>query len=279
MNFIGKYVARNELLKKILSSSDLLKEVAGRYVLGKDLEDISVAVKDWNGQGFGVILYPIEAGAPEYLDSLKFLSEKEIKGSISLRTPLKNMDSVVEEAIKRRVRLELDMRNPETIDQTLQQYSEIKRKHADSVICLQANLYRTAADIEELSSVSPIVRLVKGAFDGENAYQTKEEIDLNFILLAKKLMDKGIKTYLATHDDKIIKEFIKYAKDMEIQKEHFGFQMLHGVRADLQEGLQKEGHELWKYLAYGEDWVPYCINRILERKENIRFALETILRK
>src|SRR3989344_8960178 len=187
MNPIGKYLAKNERLKKMLSSSDLVKTIAQRFVLGNNLENISDLVEGWNNNGFGVILYPIEADSLDYIEALEFFSKKGIKGSISLRTPLENLDLVIEEAEKRRARLEIDMRNPETVDQTLQLYSEIKRKHAESVICLQANLYRTAVDIEGLSDASSIVRLVKGAFDDERTYQKKEEIDLNFIGLAKIL--------------------------------------------------------------------------------------------
>ncbi|MEK6809113.1 MAG: proline dehydrogenase family protein [Nanoarchaeota archaeon] len=278
MNSVGRYLVQNGALKKILSSSDPIKKIAQKFVLGKNLEEILPAVEGWKKDGFGVILYPIEADSGDYLKALKFLSEKEITGSISLRTPLEDIDSVTEEAIHQKVRIEIDMRSPKTVDQTLQLYSEIKRKHTDSIICLQANLYRTAADIEDLTAVVPIVRLVKGAFNGAGTYQTKKDADVNFIKLAKRLMDKGIKTYIATHDQKLINEFIKYTEKRGIERELFGFQMLYGVRTKLQEELLENGHEVWKYVAYGEDWVPYCVNRIFERKENITFALNAILR-
>jgi len=278
MNLISRYVARNESLKKALSSSSLVKRIAQRFVLTENLEESNLIGK-WYDQGFGVILYPIEADAQNYLEALTFWSEKPVAGSVSLRAPFEDLNLVVEEAAKKGVRLEFDMRAAKEVDQTLQLYSEIKRKHSDSVICLQANLYRTATDIEDLHDLSPIVRLVKGAFKSERSYRCREEIDLNYIRLAKMLINRDVKTYLATHDEKIIKELISFSEERGIGRDQFGFQMLHGVRSTLQEELRKDGYEVWKYLAYGEDWVPYCINRLLERKENISFALEAILKE
>lgn len=278
MKSIGKYVAENGRLKMILSSSRLVQRVGHRFVLGENLDDISQILEDWNKAGFGVILYPIEADSQGYIESLRFLSQMEIMGSISIRTPLKNLNLILEEAEKSRVRIEVDMRSPKTVDQTLQIYADIKKKHTDSVICLQANLYRTVSDIGQLAHLSPIVRLVKGAFNGEQAYKKKTDINSNFIRLAEMLVEMGIKTYLATHSENIINQFIKYTENRGIDRKQFGFQMLYGVRQGIQEKLCREGHDVWKYVAYGEDWVPYCVNRMLERKENIRFALESLLR-
>lgn len=275
----GKYIAKNESLKNLISSSHLIKRAARRFVLGDSLQDISSLLKNWNNEGFGVILYPIEANSEDYVSCLKFLAENKIAGSISLRTPLTNLDLVVDEAERTGLRLEVDMRASKTVDDTLQSYKFIKNKHADSVICLQANLPRTIEDISFLAPLSPIVRLVKGAFsDGQN-YSTSKDIDINFLALSKELMDRKIKTYFATHDEKIVREIVDYAKNNGIENNLFGFQMLYGVKQDLQDRLVDEGHEMWKYAVYGRDWVPYCVNRLFEGRKNIKYALEAILKK
>ena len=274
MNRLVEFVADSPRLRRALSSPKLMKRIAERFVLVDSLETHSGLFEDCKKKGFGVLLYPIEAADRQYVEAIKYLAQNGIRGSVSLRTPLLGLEKVAETAAELGVGIELDMRGPRTVDDALETYRKIKRVHPNAIICLQANLYRTTEDLERLADTDPLVRLVKGAFQG--TYKTREAVDLNFLWLAKMLVKDTRKTYLATHDPKLIRDFLQFVEEKHVPTERFGFQMLHGVNQELQSQLRQEGHEVWKYFAYGEDWLPYLLNRLAERKENIFFALKAL---
>jgi proline dehydrogenase len=140
---------------------------------------------------------------------------------------------------------------------------------------------RAEADIEKLLAEDIRIRLCKGAYKEppEIAFQAKSEVDANYVKLMKILMKSGIFHGLATHDESIIKEAKAFATSESIPRNAFEFQMLHGIRRDLQQGLVKDGWGMRVYIPFGTEWYPYLMRRLAERPANVLFIAKNLLRK
>ena len=145
---------------------------------------------------------------------------------------------------------------------------------------IQSYMRRAEADIEKLLAEGIRIRLCKGAYKEppEIAFQKKSEVDGNYIKLAKILMKSGIYHGLATHDERIINELKAYAIRESVPRDAFEFQMLHGIRRDLQQGLVKEGWRMRVYIPFGTEWYPYLMRRLAERPANVLFIARNLLR-
>jgi proline dehydrogenase len=137
-----------------------------------------------------------------------------------------------------------------------------------------------AVDVDQLLSERIRIRLCKGAYKepAEIAYQEKFEVDANYIRLMKVLMKSGVYHGLATHDEKIINEAKSFATRENVPREAFEFQMLHGIRRDLQQGLVKDGWKVRVYIPFGTEWYPYFMRRLAERPANALFIARNLLR-
>jgi proline dehydrogenase len=145
---------------------------------------------------------------------------------------------------------------------------------------IQSYLHRSKADVEELCARGIRVRLCKGAYlePPEVAFQLKSEVDRNYVELAKILLDRGVYPALATHDEKMIEAAKAHAAARRIPKDGFEFQMLYGIRRDLQKKLVAEGYRLRLYVPFGKAWYPYYMRRLAERPANVLFVLRNMLR-
>jgi proline dehydrogenase len=147
-------------------------------------------------------------------------------------------------------------------------------------VCVQAYLYRSAADIDRLNKAQVPVRLVKGAYrePPSAAFPRKHDVDENYIKLMHTLLDHGVYPALATHDERIIREAKEYVEGRSIRRDSFEFQMLYGIRRDLQQQLISQGYRLRLYVPYGTEWYPYFMRRLAERPANLWFVLRNLLR-
>ena len=145
---------------------------------------------------------------------------------------------------------------------------------------IQAYLYRSEADIEQLLVESIPVRLCKGAYNEppEVAFPRKTEVDANYLLLARKLIESPEYHALATHDPAIIEAIKGFARSRKIDRRHFEFQMLYGVRRDLQRALAADGYPVRVYVPFGRDWYPYFMRRLAERPANAIFLARNLFR-
>jgi proline dehydrogenase len=145
---------------------------------------------------------------------------------------------------------------------------------------IQAYLRRSAADIEFLNGRSIPVRLCKGAYDEppEVAFPSKREVDANYVALMRTLLDHGAYPAIATHDERMIDETVRYAQGRGIGAERFEFQMLYGIRRDLQRSLIARGYRLRLYVPYGTAWYPYFMRRLAERPANALFLARNLFR-
>src|SRR5690625_4712878 len=159
-------------------------------------------------------------------------------------------------------------------EQTMRILNQLRKDYDNVGTVIQSYLFRAEEDMEKLKDVR--LRLVKGAYkeSEEVAYQTKEEIDQNFLKLAKKRLKGNAFTSIATHDHYIINELKQFAAKENIDKNNFEFQMLYGFRVDMQEALANEGYRFCTYLPFGDDWYGYFMRRLAERPQNINLIIK-----
>jgi proline dehydrogenase len=165
-------------------------------------------------------------------------------------------------------------------DRTLRIVKQARAETAAVGTVIQAYLYRSERDIQDLLSIGCRIRLVKGAYKepSQIAFPRKKDVDSNYIKLMRHLLPSGIYHALATHDPKMIDATIRFAAERGITKDKFEFQMLYGIRTDLQSRLVREGYRVRVYIPFGEDWFPYFMRRLAERPANLLFFAKSLLR-
>jgi len=176
----------------------------------------------------------------------------------------------------------IDMEGSATTDRTLSLWRDLRSINAgrgDSGVVIQAALRRSEADLEALMAESARLRLCKGAYrePPDIAFQGRADIDASYQRLMERLLREGTNPALATHDDVLIQKAIRFARDNDISPERFEFQMLYGVRRDLQARLVKAGYAVRVYVPFGDQWYPYFMRRLAERPANVAFVLRSIL--
>lgn len=172
------------------------------------------------------------------------------------------------------------MEDSPRVDATLRVYRRLREEgYTHTGIVLQSYLKRSEKDLEALLPLKPAVRIVKGAYKEppEVAFQDKRLIDAQYLLLAKKALENGLPTAIATHDPHLIAEMQRWTAEKGISKEGFEFQLLYGVRRDEQRRLAAEGYTVRAYVPYGTDWYPYLSRRIAERPENLLFVARSLV--
>ena len=191
-----------------------------------------------------------------------------------------NLNAILQRAKTNSLFVCIDMESSEyterTVDITLRKHKEYE--YIGTVI--QTCLYRSRKDVEQLITQGVRVRLVKGAYKEPQsvAYQSKSGVDHNYIQLMMLLLARGNYPAIATHDESVINATCKYARDHGISKQAFEFQMLYGIRRDMQENLVKRGYDVRVYVPYGSQWYPYLMRRMAERPANLMFVLSNVLR-
>ncbi len=176
----------------------------------------------------------------------------------------------------------IDMESSIYTQRTIDFYKKCKKDFENVGLCLQAYLFRTDNDIEELLSINPSIRMVKGAYKEPLSlvFKDKPMVDENFFVCSKKLLleskQKKIRPVFATHDEKLIKRITQEADRIGIKKSAYEFQMLYGIKTTLQKQLAKDGYQFRVLIAYGESWYPWYMRRLAERPANIWFVIKNI---
>lgn len=191
-----------------------------------------------------------------------------------------NVERLVERAKAIGSAVEIDMESSAYVDRTLELVSNLHAKHGSVRAVIQAYLYRSESDIENLSGASIPVRLCKGAYKepSDIAFPDKNDVDKNYVRLMTRLLDSGAYPAIASHDEKIIQRALQYVKERNIAPDRFEFQMLYGINRDLQKVLVHGGHRLRLYVPYGDAWYPYFMRRLAERPANVVFLARNLLR-
>jgi proline dehydrogenase len=187
---------------------------------------------------------------------------------------------ILEEAKKHDVFVTIDMEDYSRCGKTLEIFKTLKSEYDNIGTVIQAYLYRTEKDMEELNAYSPNLRLVKGAYkeSPKVAFPDKKDVDENFKKIIKMHMLNGNYTAIATHDDNIIEYTKKLAEEHNIPRDQFEFQMLFGICVERQHELVKEGYKMRVYVPYGTDWYGYFMRRLAERPANVAFVLKGVIK-
>lgn len=200
---------------------------------------------------------------------------------ISEEFAFEQLVGILERARRRHCFVCIDMENSPYVDVTLRVYRRLRAAGFDQVgIVLQAYLRRSEKDLESLLPLRPNIRVVKGAYKepAEVAFAAKRQVDENYIKLACRNLEAGNYTALATHDRRLIGYFEDWTRQRGVGRDRFEFQMLYGVRPDLQRALARAGYTVRAYVPYGEDWYGYFARRVAERPENLLFVIRGLLR-
>lgn len=293
------FLSRREGLKDVATHVPALARVARRFIAGERLEDAVAAVKELNARGLTVsfdhlnetVRDPTEAAEEvrEYLRLLARIDQVGARGNVSLKLTqcgllfdrelaLANARQVVAEAARRHTFVRIDMEQSAVTQPTLDIVRALHREFGQAHVgaVLQSSLYRTEADAHALCAEGIRIRLCKGAYlEGPDvAYPDKRDVDESYLRTMRVLLDSGLYHGIATHDERMIDETLAYARQKGLEPGVFEFQMLYGIRRDLQERLVKEGHPVRVYVPYGTHWYPYFMRRLAERPANVWFVLK-----
>ncbi len=200
--------------------------------------------------------------------------------AISKDVSKQNVEPLVAKAQELGTAVEIDMEGSEYVERTLEIVCAMHQAHGSVRAVIQAYLHRSADDIERLSGERIPIRLCKGAYKepSEVAFQRKSEVDRNYVRLMHSMLARGACPALATHDEKIVEEALRTVRERGMTAEGFEFQMLYGIRRDLQRRIVEQGYRLRLYVPYGDAWYPYFMRRLAERPANVIFLARNILR-
>lgn len=295
------FLSSRKSLRKWLETSSAARRLATRFVAGETLEDALAVARRLRDERIAVTLDHLgesvtnleEAAAARdvYLRTLNAMHAAGLEANVSLKLTQfgldisydqcrANLDQLVTCAAARGAFVRVDMESSAYTDRTLQLAGELHARHPNVGVVIQAYLYRSKADIEALCERRIRVRLCKGAYlePATLAFPAKRDVDANFIALMQFLLDHGEYPAIATHDEKMIAATKEYAAARGVPRDAFEFQMLYGIRRDLQRQLVAEGYRLRLYVPFGQAWYPYYMRRLAERPANVLFILRNLVR-
>jgi len=285
-----------------METSSLARRLATRFVSGETLDLALEVCRGINSEGITITLDHLgesvtsleEAAAARdvYLRTLSAIHDTGIQGNVSLKLTQFGMDfsfdqcranvsQLVERAAQLQSFVRVDMESSAYTQRTLDLVHDLHAQYGSVGVVIQAYLHRSQKDVENLCRQGIRVRLCKGAYlePASVAFQRKSEVDGNFVALMKTLLDSGVYPAIATHDESIISQTEAHAAARKISRDAFEFQMLYGIRRDLQKRLVAEGYRLRLYVPFGRAWYPYYMRRLAERPANVFFILRNLFRQ
>ncbi len=289
-------------VRRLITRYRVTRAFAWRFVAGESAESALKAVRELQSQGVQstldllgesvMDLRAAEASVESYLELLEDIRRSGLPSHISLKlTQLgldvdeelcrQNLQRILSRAEEYGVFVRFDMESSAYTQRTLDMYRSLRPEFSNFGVVIQSYLYRSAQDIEDLIAEGARVRLCKGAYlePADVAYQRKEDVDANYILLMERLLSDGNYPAIATHDPAMIAHARRYVREHDIPNSAWEFQMLYGVRRDLQESLAAEGYNMRCYVPFGTEWYPYFMRRLAERPANLAFLLRNVLRE
>jgi proline dehydrogenase len=298
-------LSTNRPLRRFSERSSVGRKLSGRFVAGMTLAEVIAAAESLQQKGIASTLdalgenvyTPEEAkkSASLYHQLLDAISDRKLQDSnVSLKLTQMGMDidpalaeSIVRDLTSHAAEVDsfvrVDMEGTPYTQATIDLVERIhnlpgNKSRVGTVI--QSYLYRSEADIAELVGQGIRIRLCKGAYKepANLAFPEKKDVDANYLKLAKQLLTSGVFHGLATHDEAIIRTMKKFVAEQNIPRDSFEFQMLYGIRRDLQESLVKEGFRMRVYIPFGPEWYPYFMRRLAERPANAIFIAKQFFR-
>ncbi|PWI58994.1 proline dehydrogenase family protein [Sulfoacidibacillus thermotolerans] len=274
---------------------------AQRFVAGQTLAEAISTVQTLNAKQLLVTLDHLgesvftEAEAIQSADAcvqtLAAISERGVRSHLSIKLTQLGMDlsrdlckenviRILEEAKKHNNFVRIDMEDYAHNEKTIALFRELHATYGNTVgLVIQAYLYKSEKDVAQLGELNANLRIVKGAYkeDASVAFPNKADVDKNFLHLAQQHLANGHYTAIATHDEAIIEQMKQFVASQHIPKDAFEFQMLYGIRPQLQQQLALEGYKVRIYVPYGDDWYAYFMRRLAERPANVSFVVKSMI--
>jgi len=284
-----------------VTSNGSTRRMARRFVAGETLNEAIAAARECNKAGMMASLdylgenVSTTSGAQHsrdaYLEIFERIAQEKLQANVSCKLTQLGLDintdfcaglvlSIVERAAAVDNFLRIDMEGSAYTQRTIDLVKLVRERNPAVGTVIQAYLYRSETDIADLLTYGCRIRLCKGAYKEpeEVAYPRKADVDANYVRLMQMLLSSGFYHAIATHDPRMIATTIRHAATKQISKDDFEFQMLYGVRTDLQRRLVRDGYRVRIYIPFGNDWFPYFMRRLAERPANVGFVIRNFLR-
>jgi len=298
------WLSRRQTLMHVVARRSLPRAFARRFVAGETLDDAAAAVRAVNARGMSATLDLLgecvtsTAEADAARDQIVRIVDRIVAEGLNANVSVKltqlgldldyaicraNLVAILERAVPHGVFVRVDMEGSPYTERTLRLFREdLHPRFGDLVgVVIQSMLRRSDHDLDELIRRGARVRLVKGAYAESHqiAFPDKRDVDAAFARQAVRLLDAGCYPAIATHDDRLIAAAKRHARELGYGPERFEFQMLYGVRRDLQERLRAEGYRVRVYIPFGNHWYPYLMRRLAERPSNIAFITGSVIKE
>lgn len=298
------YLSAQPTVFRFVRNNRMAKGFASRFVAGETLESALDAIRQLNAKGITATLDLLgesvhnekeaRESARAYIEMLDRIRQARLDANVSLKLTamgldisedlcVANLQNILDRARKHETFVRLDMESSEYTQKTLDLfYERLYPSYRGNVgIVLQSYLYRTASDVEEANKAGARVRLCKGAYKepAAVAYPEKKDVDDAYVRSMRALLANGHYPGIATHDESIVNETRRFARENQIGNDQFEFQMLYGVRRDLQEKLVAEGYRMRVYVPFGTQWYPYLMRRLAERPANVAFMAGNVMKE
>lgn len=296
-------MASNKKMESFVRNNKVAVRSASRFVAGESVKDIIAPVQALNAQGITATLdllgesvsneQEVAEVIDTYLQLFQNIAAEKLKANVSIKLTALGLDIDPELCYRNMERLlnaagpeqfiRIDMESSDYTQRTLDLFVRLwnsPSQYRNVGVVIQSYLRRSADDIEMLNKMGARVRLCKGAYKEPEtvAFPEKTEVDANYVRLMQRLLKDGNYPGIATHDEKMIAATKAYAAENSISLDRFEFQMLYGIRRDLQTQLVKEGYRMRVYTPFGTHWYPYMMRRLAERPANLWFVLKNSLR-
>jgi proline dehydrogenase len=292
--------ATNKRLERIVSTNPLTRDLVRRFVAGTTLEEAIAVTLQLNAQRIDVSLDLLgetvehlqesEVATNAYIEAVRAIAEHVPGATISVKLSqlgialdpvvcASHLNNLMKEAAKVGVLVEIDMEHSSVGPAELEAFRSLLTEYPDTRVAIQAAIRRTPLDLQSFTDVKPRIRLVKGAFleTRERALQDKDDITAQYLYLTDYALENLPDPAFGTHDDRCIDHAKKSAVRLGVDRKDYEFQMLYGVRRDLQRKLADEGYRIRIYVPYGTEWYPYLMRRMAERPANLIFFLRSLI--
>lgn len=296
------YLSHRRGLQRFVTNQRLTASLAYRFVAGDRLEDAVRVVKEINARGSSASLDHLgenvseeraaRTASEDYLAAFERIAAERLDANVSVKLTQLGLDispalcrELLGHVLERAAQLEnfvrIDMEGSAYTQRTLDMVLEMHQHYPNCGVVLQSYLYRTLGDVARANAAKIRVRLVKGAYDEPEtvAYPKKADVDAKYSQATQELLAGGLYPAIATHDDRLIEATKLMARELGLAADRFEFQLLYGIRRDLQEKLLREGYRVRIYVPYGTEWYPYLMRRLAERPANLLFIVRSVVRE
>jgi proline dehydrogenase len=298
------WLSRRQSLFRVAQRNGMARALARRFVAGETVEQALAAVRDLNARGLSATLDLLGEGVTSTSEAARArdqvlalvdrIAAENLAANVSVKLTQLGLDigedtcraamiAILERAARDGVFLRIDMESSAYTDRTLRLFHDHLHPRFGSLVgvVIQSALRRSDRDLEELIRRGARVRLVKGAYAEPEAiaYTSKREVNAAFARQARRLLEAGNYPAFATHDERLLADIRQRAAAGGIGADRFEFQMLFGVRRDLQERLRAEGYRVRVYIPFGTHWYPYLMRRLAERPANVAFVVASLFKE